>query len=53
MKKSEHLYHAMLAVLNSRFSEDVRLEVLEMLMDQRKTALFVEEREEAEKEDHA
>ena len=50
MKKSEHLYHAMLAVLDSAFSADVRLEVLELLMDQRKMALFVEQREEAEKE---
>lgn len=46
MKKSEHLYHAMLAVLDSAFSAEVRLGVLELLMDERKTALFVEKREE-------
>ena len=51
MKKSEHLYYAMLAVLDSAFSADVRLEVLELLMDQRKMALFVEKREEAETAD--
>ena len=50
MKKSEHLYHAMLAVLDSAFSADVRLEVLDLLMDERRTALYVEKREEAEKE---
>ena len=47
MKKSEHLYCAMLSVLdNTRFSAEARLEVLELLMDERKTALFVEKREE-------
>lgn len=46
MKKSEQYYYAMLAVLNSEFKDDVKLEVLEQLIDDRKTALFVEKREE-------
>ena len=50
MKKSEHLYYAMLAVMDSAFSAEIRLDVLELLMDHRKTALFIEEREEEEQE---
>lgn len=51
MKKSEHLYCAMLAVLdNTKFSAEVRLDVLKLLMDERDTALFVEKLE-AEKEE--
>lgn len=51
MKKSEHLYHAMLAVLDSAFSAGVRLEVLELLMDERKMALWSEKREAEETAD--
>lgn len=50
MKKSEKLYYAMLSVMESEFNNDIKLEVLEELMDDRKTALFVEQRDE-EKED--
>lgn len=49
MKKSEHLYHAMLAVMDSKFSAEVRLDVLKVLMEERDMALFVEKREEEDK----
>lgn len=42
MKKSEHLHYAMLAVLDSTFSAEVRLKVLETLMDRRNTELLME-----------
>ena len=42
MKKSEHLHYAMLAVLDSAFSAEVRLKVLETLMDRRNTELLME-----------
>lgn len=50
MKNSEKYYHAMLCVLQSGISSDRKLEILELLMDDRKTALFVEKREEEKKE---
>ena len=50
MKKSEKQYIAMLCVRDSAYSEEIRLDVLKLLMDERDTALFIEKREE-EKED--
>ena len=49
MKKSEKFYYAMLCVLNSDYDDDIRLDVLEELMDKRESALWCEEREEKEK----
>ena len=46
MKKSEKLYWAMIAVLNFEFEDDAKLEILELLMDERGTALWGEKREE-------
>ena len=46
MKKSEKMYFAMLAVLDSAFDADCRLEILKELMEIRGTALFVEKRDE-------
>lgn len=46
MKKSERLFLAMLCVLDSGYDAEDRLEILETLMDDRKTALFVEQSEE-------
>lgn len=51
MKESEKLYIAMMAVLNSDYEDHIRLEVLELLMDRRSTALWSEKREEEKKED--
>ena len=48
MSESEKLYIAMMCVLNSHYEDEIRLEVLELLMDKRSTALFVEKRYEEE-----
>jgi hypothetical protein len=46
MKKSERLNIAMDAVLDSEYSNEIKLEVLEVLMEDRRTALYVERTEE-------
>lgn len=48
MEKSEKLYVAMLSVMESEYNSSIKLEVLEMLIDMRKTALFVEQQEAGE-----
>ncbi len=50
MSESEKLYVAMLCVMESDNNSGIKLEVLELLMNKRKTALFVEQLE-VEKED--
>lgn len=47
MRKSEAYTLAMKAVLRADFSESKKIEILELLMRDRSTALFVEGREEA------
>jgi len=47
MKKSEKYTIAITAVLESARSNEVKIEVLEMLLDARATALFTESREES------
>lgn len=49
MKKSEKYYAAMMCVLDSNMFNEHKLDILEQLMDDRKTALFVEQREEEDK----
>ena len=49
MSESEKLYIAMMCVLDSAYSNEVRLDVLELLMDKRRSALFIEKRDEEEK----
>lgn len=46
MKKSELYNLAMDALLDSGYSNDIKIEVMELLIDNRSTALFTEKREE-------
>ncbi len=48
MKKSEKYHAAMLAVLNSNLQNEVKLEVLDLLLDDKATAEWCEKRENAE-----
>lgn len=50
MKKSEIYVMAMKAVLRTDFREDVKIEILEVLMENKGTAEFTEKREAAEAE---
>ena len=45
MKKSEIYTIAMDAVLDSEYSNEVKIAVLDVLLDNRSTALFTEKRE--------
>lgn len=46
MKKSETYYKAMLAVVTSTMNAPDKLEILEVLMEDRRVAEFTEKREE-------
>lgn len=46
MKKSELYYYAMDAVLDSGFSNEIKLDILSVLIDDKRTAEWTEEREE-------
>ena len=50
MKKSERYHYAMIAVLNSEFSDEVKIEVLETLMEDRGVAIFSENQAEKDQE---
>ena len=45
MKKSEQYTLSMEAILDSEYTNSIRLEILETLMEDRKMARFVEEQE--------
>ena len=45
MKKSEIYYEAMKAVLRTDYQEDMKIEILSVLMDEKNSALYWEERE--------
>ena len=48
MKKSEAYYKAMMAIAASTMNVAEKLEILEVLMDDRRVAEFTEKREEAD-----
>jgi hypothetical protein len=45
MKKSELYYYAMDAVLDSGFSNEIKLDIIAVLMDDKRTAEFCEKQD--------
>ena len=50
MKKSEQYTLAMEAILDSEYTNQIKLEILETLMEDRSMALYTEERDENKQE---